>query len=149
MKIIEKDILTVERGIILHGCNAQIVMGSGVALALKQKYPVIYEDYKQECLEHKNDFERLGLCCVSSINDGLTIISIISQLYYGGDGQRYSDYCAINEAFSNIRSSFPSSKKEFYLPYLVFSDRGGADWNIVFRMIDYYFPNAIICKLPK
>lgn len=33
---------------IVHGCNSRKVMGSGVALAIRQKYPKAYEDYKNE-----------------------------------------------------------------------------------------------------
>lgn len=149
MKIINKDITTVENGIILHGCNAQIAMKSGVALALRNKYPIIYDKYKELCLSFSNDFQRLGQCSVVEINKNLTIINIISQLFYGYGGERYSDYSAINQAFSNIRDSFPSPDTIFYLPYKIFSDRGGADWNIVSKMIDFYFPDAIVCSLDE
>lgn len=46
IKTILKDITTVTRGIIIHGCNAQGVMGSGVALALKNKWPEIFGPYQ-------------------------------------------------------------------------------------------------------
>jgi O-acetyl-ADP-ribose deacetylase (regulator of RNase III) len=29
--------------VILHGCNCMNVMGAGIALYLKQKFPVVYE----------------------------------------------------------------------------------------------------------
>lgn len=148
MKIIQKDILTVESGCILHGCNAQRTMGSGVALALKNKYPIIFEKYCELCDSLPLDFLRLGRFNFAKVNENLSVVNIISQLHYGYDGKRYSDYAAINEAFSGIRADINFMKNnQVYLPYKIFSDRGGADWNIVSKMIDFYFPNAIICKL--
>lgn len=148
MKIISKDILTVESGYILHGCNAQRVMGSGVALALKNRYPIVFDKYCELCDEHPVDFIRLGKFNFAKVSDKLIVVNIISQLYYGYDGKRYSDYAAINQTFSEIRSDLNFIKNnQVYLPYKIFSDRGGADWNIVSKMIDFYFPNAIVCKL--
>lgn len=149
MKIIDKNILDVNSGVILHGCNAQFAMKSGVALQLRDKYPNIYDEYRQMCSKFKHDFERLGQYCKVWVDKDLFVINIISQLYYGYDGQRYSDYSAINSAFKGIAHDFAlSPKTQFYLPYRIFCDRGGADWNIVSKMIDYYLPSAIICKLP-
>lgn len=149
MQIIEKDILTVENGIILHGCNAQIAMKSGVALALRNKYPIIYDKYVELCKSFDFDFLRLGEYVKVKVAPELYICNIISQLNYGYDGKRYSDYSAINTAFRYIAVDIIPLGKQVYLPYNIFCDRGGADWNIVSKMIDYYFPNAIICKLPE
>ncbi len=38
-KYVSGDIRCVSSGIIVHGCNAQGVMGSGVALALRTTWP--------------------------------------------------------------------------------------------------------------
>lgn len=148
MKIINKDILTVESGYILHGCNAQRAMGSGVALALKSKYPIVFDSYCALCDEYPFDFLRLGKYNFARINKDLAVINIISQLHYGYDGKRYSDYSAINQCFTGIAADIHyMPNNQVYLPYKIFSDRGGADWQIVSKMIDFYFPNAIVCKL--
>lgn len=41
------DITTATRGIVVHGVNCQGVMGSGVALAIRTKWPQIFESYKK------------------------------------------------------------------------------------------------------
>ena len=51
------DICSVNSGIIVHGCNAQGVMGSGVAKAIRLKYPQVFEDYKN----FKNQFGTVKL----------------------------------------------------------------------------------------
>ena len=44
---INKDITTVETGVIVHGVNCQGAMGSGVALAILKKWPTVYSEYKK------------------------------------------------------------------------------------------------------
>jgi O-acetyl-ADP-ribose deacetylase (regulator of RNase III) len=151
MNIIEKDILTVERGIICQQVNCQIVMGSGLAMAIRDKWPIVYEDYINDCLKYKNDFERLGLTEYVKVGDKLFICNIFGQLYYGYDRKkRYTDYSALNTAFRDIAQEKDQlGKLDIYFPFNFGCDRGGADWNIVSKMIEFYFPDAIICKLPS
>ena len=47
MKTIHDDLLGATHGIILHGCNAQGVMGSGVAKLIRAKWPGAYAAYRQ------------------------------------------------------------------------------------------------------
>ena len=47
MDFIQKDITTERHGLIIHGVNCQGVMGSGVALAIRNKWPVVYDEYKK------------------------------------------------------------------------------------------------------
>jgi O-acetyl-ADP-ribose deacetylase (regulator of RNase III) len=32
-----------------HGCNCQGAMGAGIAVGFKQRYPAMYEEYRQRC----------------------------------------------------------------------------------------------------
>jgi O-acetyl-ADP-ribose deacetylase (regulator of RNase III) len=47
------NLLEVKEGIITHGVNCQGVMGSGVALAIKQKYPSAFYSYKNFVAEDR------------------------------------------------------------------------------------------------
>jgi len=40
------DILKVKSGFIVHQVNCQKVMGGGLALAIRKKWPIVYERYK-------------------------------------------------------------------------------------------------------
>ena len=42
MKICTGNILSNNSGIIVHGVNCQKVMGSGIALQIKNQYPIVY-----------------------------------------------------------------------------------------------------------
>lgn len=149
MQIIEKDILTVEKGIICQSVNCQGVMGSGLAKAIREKWPIVYESYIKYCKTFNHDFELLGRWHGVKLNENLIIVNLFNQLFYGYDGKRYTDYSGINCSLKSLKDSYACySDMPFYFPYLMGCDRGGADWNIVSKMIDFYFPNAIICKLP-
>ena len=45
LNIINDDLLNSPDRIIVHGCNAQGVMGAGVAKAIRTKYPEAYSNY--------------------------------------------------------------------------------------------------------
>ena len=48
---VNADLLLAPERIIAHGCNAQGVMGSGVAKAIKEKWPGAYKEYRQIYLD--------------------------------------------------------------------------------------------------
>ena len=52
-KIAMQNILEIQEGIKVIPVNTVGVMGKGLALQFKQKYPNIFEDYKKECYEGK------------------------------------------------------------------------------------------------
>jgi O-acetyl-ADP-ribose deacetylase (regulator of RNase III) len=48
-------------GIFMHGCNAQGVMGAGVAALVRDKFPEAYNSYVKYCYDHSaNNFNPLG-----------------------------------------------------------------------------------------
>lgn len=146
MKIISKDILTVESGVICQQVNCQGVMGSGLAKQIRDKWPKVYEEYRANYNSVGYDVLLLGRVTFTFISENLSVCNIFGQLNYGYDGKRYTDYGALKTAFDKIECS-DFYEKELYFPYNFGCDRGGADWQIVSKMIDFYFPNAIICKL--
>jgi hypothetical protein len=158
MKIIEKDILTVESGIICQQVNCQGKMNSGLAKSIREKWPVVYNEYNKYIskIEENEGRENASIRLLGDIlpvrlGKSLVICNIFGQLNYGYDGQRYTDYGALKLAFETILKfeyAWTPERQNIYFPYNFGCDRGGADWNIVSKMIEYYFPNAIICKLP-
>jgi O-acetyl-ADP-ribose deacetylase (regulator of RNase III) len=94
----------VQKGIIVHGCNAQGVMASGIAKEIREKYPENYEAYHEFC---KAQFPKkknlLGQVCWYQPKPGLWIANAITQLNYGRDPTiQYVDYQAVQTAFRTI-----------------------------------------------
>lgn len=47
IRYIKGDLLETDAPVIVHGCNCQGVMGSGVAKQIKEKYFTVYEIYRK------------------------------------------------------------------------------------------------------
>lgn len=97
MKEICGDLLSVERGLIVHGCNCSGGFGSGVAGAIARKYPEVKKYF------HKVDANAtyLGAIQPVKVSHELTIINAFTQISYGSDGGRYANLAAIQEVLYN------------------------------------------------
>lgn len=149
IKVNKGNLLDVTSGIIVHGCNAQGVMGSGVALAIKQKYPDCYAAYKRN---YDNDGLYLGDVVwynhskhSNDIDDRLYIANAITQENYGQDGKRYVSYKAIVECFSEVIVYARSMSCKIHLP-LIGAGLGGGDWSIIEQLIDDCDPYDNVSK---
>lgn len=116
-----KALNTGEIDYVMHCCNAQGVMGSGIAKLVKEMYPDAFLAY---CNNHS-----LGAV---SIEDG--IINVVAQQTYGTDRRvRYISYDALVTACEKVNDLIQG--KVIGIPYLFGSDRAGGDWEIVSRII--------------
>lgn len=88
----------VEDGFIIHGCNGQGVMGSGVAAIIRSQYPVAYQTYMRQA----DTGYILGEVIPAIVEPNLVIVNAITQEYYGTD-KRYADYDAIAQAFKGTK----------------------------------------------
>ena len=154
MKIINKDITTITSGVIIHSTNCQGVMGSGVALAIKTKWPKVEDRYQTFIANFKARMRNnhiwssevlLGETNHVKISKELSVINLFGQEYYGRDGKRYTSYAAWERALPKIKGI--ALDRQIYFPYLVGCALGGGDWRIISAMIEEYFPNAIFCKI--
>jgi O-acetyl-ADP-ribose deacetylase (regulator of RNase III) len=139
------DMLTTESGIIMHGCNAQGVMGSGIALAIKTKYPAAFSDYKVFCNSTPMD-QRLGKTAFSIIKSNIVVANSITQLHFGRDDKKYVSYKAIQECFTAVAEFAALHKLTINYP-LIGAGLGGGDWAIISEIIDdvfsqYWFINV-------
>jgi O-acetyl-ADP-ribose deacetylase (regulator of RNase III) len=147
---IKGDLLTTEAKILVHGCNAQGVMGNGVAKTIKRKYPKAYDDYYafwQKWVANDADTTNmLGRIVPSVQSDGKTIINAITQLQYGKSGAKFVSYDAIDScmAFLNYELKFKdwasgelkTSQTYIAMPKLG-AGLGGGEWSIIEAIIEY------------
>lgn len=150
VKIIEGDLFETDAEVICHQVNCQGKMGSGIALQVKEKYPEVYKDYKCLCDDTKCKNELLGRVLgihVETERNTKTIFNLFAQERYGYDGKCYSDYNALQKCFEQVKH-FTSKNYTIAMPYLMGCNRGGGDWNIVYKMIEDTFEdyNVILYK---
>lgn len=131
MQIKEEDIFKQNTGLIIHGCNAQGVMGSGLAAQIRAKYPAAYEGYKKLPTGEIS----LGACQIIKVGDNLFIGNCITQLYYGKDGRRYADLRAIKKSLDSAFFWCDLMSQPLHMPEIG-CGLGGLSWDEVQEIVD-------------
>lgn len=126
-----------EVDVVLHVCNCQGVMGSGVAKVVKEKVPEAYKAYMKSYYNHSEKGDMLGIT-----SQGGGVVNLHAQEYYGYDGKRYLDYGALAQsltlASSMLVATVPDELTEYLtiaIPYKMGSDRAGGDWQVVQELV--------------
>lgn len=98
----EGDLFSSAIPVIVHGCNTQGVMGSGVARIVREKFPEAYLKYFQLFEERGLRLgEIIPVMCERPEGSKL-IINAMTQTLYGRDGGRYASYDAICDSTAKI-----------------------------------------------
>lgn len=141
MKIIYKqgDLLQCEERWILHGCNAQGKMGSGVAKAIRAKYPSAYTTYMWQ---YEHELNMLGTVTFAEQDDGKIIFNGITQEFYGNDGGQYVSYEAISDVIWSINDSAAEYCTQgdvikVAMP-MIGAGLGGGNWDTISEIIEQY-----------
>lgn len=145
----EGDMFTAPERMLLHGCNAQGVMGSGVAKAMRETYPGAYDAY---VLAHRYQGLRLGeIVWYTCKADGRTIANAITQDRYGRDGSRYVDYEAVGAAIARVNyfcvlsqldlATSGGVKIDSVAMPLIGAGLGGGDWKVISRIVEQASPS--------
>lgn len=135
MKIeyIQGDLIKSPEMVIAHGCNAQGVMNSGVARAIREKYPRAYDDYYNH-IHNNYKSDVLGSVAVTELHDR-TILNIISQEYYGRNPKiTYVSYDALANAIKSINDM---GYKRIAFPRIG-AGLGNGKWEIISAIIESY-----------
>lgn len=125
IRIIDADITTADYGIVAHQVNCRHLMGSGVALALRNKFPSIYDEY----MKAPAGPSMLGKAMVAYETEEFAICNVYSQLDCGYDGKKYTSIEAVESGLGVVFRLAMAEGLPVILPYKYGSDRGGADWD--------------------
>ena len=147
--IVNGNLLDTKADVILHQVNCQGAMNSGVAKAIREKWPIVFDAYKALC---DNGGQRLGICLPVKINDRQRVINMFSQDKYGYDGGMYTSYDAVNLCLKKTKEFCQQFGLEsIALPYNMCCCRGGANWDVIMALIKANFEDSDIsieiCKL--
>ena len=133
----------VKSGVIIHGCNAQGVVGSGVAKDVKARYPKAFDTYREFCEQYGiGNKELLGgipawvnTSGTIDVARDLIIVNAITQHRYGTDNYRYVSYKAVQDCFDAIYAMCKTiGVEEVHFP-AIGSGLGGGDWAIISTII--------------
>jgi O-acetyl-ADP-ribose deacetylase (regulator of RNase III) len=133
-----------------HFCNCQLVMGGGLALRVKDKYP---ELYKADLQTKKGDSKKLGSFSHAMTHDGKLGVNLYTQFNYG-HGARYTSYDAVCNSLVKVNQFVQDNGlKTLGLPKNAGCVLGGGKWRIVKSIIDDIFEKSpvelYICNYDK
>lgn len=141
IKFIDGDILSPhkegERIIIAQQVNAQGVMGSGLAKQIRDKYPIVYYQYKKHC-ESIGLAKRylLGEVLLTYPAHDIIVANLFGQYDYGREDILYTDYAALETALETVMSISSTLGATLRIPYGIGCGLAHGDWNIVYKMIE-------------
>ncbi len=139
------DVTQATEYVIAHGCNAQGKMNSGVAKSIRAKFPGCFESYAEHI--HRGNITGTTDIFIANYNplanvmeiesNEKMILNMITQLYYGRDGQQYVDYDAIRKclAFANKRVPMYTSPPHAMAMPMIGAGLGGGDWTVIEQII--------------
>lgn len=149
IKHIKCNIFESGADVILHQVNCYGVMGSGVAKQVREKYPRVFERYKRLCDNHSDDRSfLLGLAQCVKVGEENYVVNLFAQNNFGFDGKCYTYYKALQQCLESVRDYALFAGKTIAIPYRMSCNRGGGDWNIVYKMIEDIFKDrdVLICE---
>ena len=122
------NILDTDAKYICHCVNAQGVMRSGVAKAIRQQYPKAFKVYRTR-------FENGGLPLGAIIGADCgkhIILNLVGQKYYGNDGKVYLDYIALRKGIASINKNI---SEPVAFP-MIGCGLAGGDWKLVSEILE-------------
>lgn len=134
-------VLANKNRVLLHICNTQGVMGSGIALEIKNRIPSAYAAYK--------DCESVVGLYLGGISCSGKVANLHAQRNYGR-GTRHLNYGALVSCFRSFIERYDYHYgEEVVIPHLMGCDRAGGDWEIVMELIEFILCdfNVTICAI--
>ena len=134
MKVIKVDLIKMadnsEFDVILHGCNCFCVMGAGIALGVKNKFP---EVYKADKATLTGDIDKLGkhsfVTVKNNKGDDLTVFNCYSQYHYKFTNKKAPvDYDAIKKSLTLMVAEIKLNTNKVFqigLPLIGYGLAGG------------------------
>ena len=132
IEIINGNIFKGDADIICHQVNTHGIMGAGIALQIKEKFPDVYEVYKEKCREFsKYDINPLGhvLYCRTRYSN-VIIANLFSQIGMS------TDYSAIKNCLQSIYNDCKKYNETVAIPYKIGCGIAVGDWNKVYDIIE-------------
>ncbi|MDB9315610.1 hypothetical protein PN462_21030 [Spirulina sp. CS-785/01] len=144
---IQQDILTVQKGIIVHQVDCEGKMQSKLGQRIREKYPAVYEAYLD--WYHK-DKMTLGTVQLVKIHQDFYVANLAGQEKYSLFRTQafgsHTDYDAVQTGLVELEHQGKQLNLKPFIPYRMGCGFGGGEWRIVCGLILKHCPSALICK---
>lgn len=142
-KVIEGNLLDAKTDFIAHQVNCQGKMASGVAKAIRERYPAVYKHYMLMWDAHNRGMveppkllgkaQYVPIYNYDNLKQPYYCINMFAQDKYGYDGKQYTSLDAFRSCLEQI--NMWAKDKTVAFPWKIGCVRGGADWDVVLPMI--------------
>jgi O-acetyl-ADP-ribose deacetylase (regulator of RNase III) len=126
------DITQVTSGIVAHGVNCQGRMGAGVALAIRNRWPAVYEAYLRNQSGYTGDravTHLLGSAHIIRVDADLWVANCYTQGYFGKPGTgKYASTDAVRQSLDFAFSHAAALNLPIHAPRIGCS-LGGLNWD--------------------
>lgn len=123
------DVTLAREQVIAHGVNCAGGFGTGVAGAIRKRYPEIREAY----LAHEP--KQLGTCQFIEHN-GQIWVNAFTQQDYGYDGKQYADLTAVGYCLAEIADYMAAHELHTIAMPRIGCGRGGLHWDQVSILVE-------------
>lgn len=146
LKVVHGDLLNAKEAYIAHQVNCYGVMGRGVSLQIKNKYPDVFRRYAAYCSEHRVK-NLIGRVLLIPTDDGKIICNLFGQQEFEFSNRKYTDYAALSKAMKSLEKIVPVGDK-IAMPYMLGCGNSGGSWDIISKLIEDIFKkhNVVIYK---
>ena len=136
IKYFKGDVLTSDADVILHQVNCKGVMGAGLALQIKKKYPKVFSDYCLLCSHASPSSSLLGSVLFVPVRTDQSIGNLFAQdgfASYGIGLYCLTQYDKLRECMKIINERYKG--KTVALPHKLGCGLAGGNWDIVLEII--------------
>lgn len=128
--------------IMVQQVNTKGKMGSGLAKAIRERYPQVYEHYRGE---YELGLLELGYTSYIEVDTDKFVANICGQDNYGYDGKQYTNYEALRSGLEDVKMMANALKVDIIIPYRIGCGLGGGDWNgVVLPMVEEIFKDGLV-----
>lgn len=142
----------VKDGFILQQVNCQGVMASGIAKAIRDKWPAVYLDYMRTYREAQQHGATvlLGSVQVVAVAHRLAVINLFTQENYGRTGERFTSYDALDKALKEVARLTEGLDSNLFHHPTIGCGLGGGNWKVVSALIEQHLgPETTLWLRPE
>lgn len=129
IRYVKGDVTAATQQLIAHGCNCSGGFGSGVAGAIRKKYPAVREAYL------KHEPKALGTCQFVDHADRIWV-NAFTQQSYGYDGRQYADLTAVGYCLAEIADYMEANGYKTIAMPKIGCGLGGLKWDQVSILVE-------------
>ncbi len=152
IEYINGDLLKTDVDVLVHQVNTKGVMGKGIALQIKHKYPEVYEDYVDFCKSVTNSKDLLGECLLVKVGYRKYVANVFGEDNFYPKGVRHTDYDALEQSLRFLYTWMKGNGiKTCGVPDMIGAGLAGGSRDVILEILKNIFEkdNNITLKIVK